>query len=55
MNSFMSAKQKERFFSLAKSNKNKSLEKNRLDIEGSLSSLLTIKLERPESKEKCYL
>ena len=55
MNSFMSGKQKERFFSLAKSNKNKSLEKNRSDIEGSLSSLLTIKLERPQSKEKCYL
>ena len=26
-----------------------------IDIEGSLSSILTVKLERPESKGKCYL
>ena len=42
-------------FSLVNKNKNESSDRNRLDIEGSLSSILTVKLERPESKEKCYL
>ena len=45
----------ERLFSLVNKNKNKSSDRNRLDIEGSLSSILTVKLERPESKENCYL
>ena len=45
----------ERLFSLVNKNKTESSERNTLDIEGSLSSILTVKLERPESKEKCYL
>ena len=45
----------ERLFSLVNKNKNESSERNRLDIKGSLSSILTVKLERPESQEKCNL
>ena len=45
----------ERVFSLVNKNKNESSDRNRLDIEESLSLILTVKLERPESKEKCYL
>ena len=45
----------EKLFSLVNKNKNGSSDRNRLDIEGSLSSILTVKLERPESKGKCYL
>ena len=45
----------ERVFSLVNKNKNEGLDRNRLDIEGSLSLILTVKPERPESKEKCYL
>ena len=42
-------------FSLVNKNRNESSDRNRLDIERSLSLILTVKLERPESKEKCYL
>ena len=42
----------ERFFSLV--NKNRGSDRNRLDIEGSLSSILSVKLERQESVTKCY-
>ena len=45
----------ERVFSLVNKNRNESSDRNRLDIERSLSLILTVKLERPESKEKCYL
>ena len=41
----------ELLFSLVNKNKNESSDRNRLDIEGSLSSILTVKIERPESKE----
>ena len=43
----------ERLFSLVNKNENESSDRNRLDVEGSLSSMFTVKLERPESKEKC--
>ena len=39
----------ERLFSLVNKNKNEGSGRNRLDIEGSLSSILTVNLERPES------
>ena len=42
-------------FSLVNNNKNESSDRNRLDKEGSSPSILTVKLERPESMEKCYL
>ena len=42
-------------FSLVNKNKNESSDRNRSDTEGSLSSILMVKLERPESKENCYL
>ena len=45
----------ERVFLLVNKNKNESSDRSRLDIEGSLSSILTVKLGRPESKGKCYL
>ena len=45
----------EHLFSLINKKKKESSDRNRLDIEGSLSSLLTAKLERPESKEKYCL
>ena len=45
----------ERLLSLVKKNKKNSTDTNRLDIEGSLSSRLTVKFERPESIEKYYL
>ena len=35
-------------------NKQQGTERNRLDIEGSLSSILAVKLDRPESKFVCY-
>ena len=44
----------ERFYSLVNKNKEQGTERNRLDIEGSLSSILAAKLDRPESKFACY-
>ena len=44
----------ERFYSLLNKNKEQGTERNRLDIEGSLSSILAAKLDRPESKFACY-
>lgn len=44
----------ERVFSLVNKNKREGSDRNRLDIEGSLSSILSVKLERPESVTKCY-
>ena len=44
----------ERFCSLLNKNKEQGTERNRLDIEGSLSSILAAKLDRPESKFACY-
>ena len=44
----------ERVFSFVNKNKSASSDRNRLDIEGSLSSILAVKAERPESQEKCY-
>ena len=41
----------EMFFSLVNKYKR---DRNRLDIERSLSSILSVKLERPESVTKCY-
>ena len=44
----------ERVFSLVEKNKSAGSDRNRLDIEGSLLSILAVKMERPESQEKCY-
>ena len=44
----------ERVYSLVNKNKREGSDRNRLDIEGSLSSILSVKLERPESVTKCY-
>ena len=44
----------ERVFSLGNKNKSAGSDRNKLDIEGSLSSILAVKMERPESQEKCY-
>ena len=42
----------ERVFSLVNKNKREGSARNRLDIEGSLSSILAVKLNRPESVSK---
>ena len=44
----------ERVYSLVNKNKRQGCERNRLDIEGSLASIIAIKLDRPESTAKCY-
>ena len=44
----------ERVFSLVNKNKSVGSDRNRLDIEGLLSSILTVKMERPKSQENCY-
>ena len=44
----------ERVYSLVNKNKRVSTERSRLDIEGSLPSIIVVKLDRPESTKKCY-
>ena len=44
----------ERVYSLVNKNKRAGSERNRLDIDGSLSSILAVKLDKPESDFKCY-
>ena len=44
----------ERVFSLVNKNKSAGSDRNKLDNEGSLSSILAIKMQRPEFQEKCY-
>ena len=44
----------ERVFSLVNNSKSTGSDRNRLDIEGSLSSILAVKVKRPESQEKWY-
>ena len=44
----------ERVYSLVNKNKREGSERNRLDIDGSLSSILAVKLDRPESTLKCF-
>ena len=44
----------ERVFSLVNKSKSAGSDRNRLDIEGSLSSIPAVKMERPESQEKYY-
>ena len=44
----------ERVFSLVNKNKSAASDRNQLNIEGSLSSILTVKMEQPQSQEKCY-
>ena len=44
----------ERVFSLVKKNKCAGSNRDQLDIEGSLSSILTVKMEQPKYQEKCY-
>ena len=43
-----------RVYSLVKKNKPENSDRNRLNIEGSLSSILSVKLDAPESSIKCY-
>ena len=44
----------ERVYSLVNKNKRMGSERNRLDIDGSLASIIAVKLDRPESDAKCY-
>ena len=44
----------ERVYSLINKNKAEGTDRNRLDIKGSLSSVLAVKLARPEAFFKCY-
>ena len=44
----------ERVYSLVNKNKSEGSERNCLDIDGSLSSILAVKLDRHESSFKCY-
>ncbi len=44
----------ERVLSLVNKNKREGSDRNRLDIEGSLSSILAVKLNKPELVQKCY-
>lgn len=44
----------ERVYSLVNKNKRIGSERNRLDIDGSLASIIAVKLDRPESDAKCY-
>ena len=43
-----------RVYALVNKNKAEGTDRNRLDIEGSLSSILAVKLARPEAFFKCY-
>ena len=43
----------ERVFSLVNKNKSEGSNRNQLDIEGSLSSVLAVKLDRPENVSSC--
>ena len=44
----------ERILLRVKKNKREGSEKNRLDIDGTLSSVLAVKLHKPESEGTCY-
>lgn len=44
----------ERVYALVNKNKSEGCNRNRLDIDGSLSAILAVKLDRPESFTKCY-
>ena len=44
----------ERVFSLVNKNKPVGTERNRIDIDGSLASILAVKFDRPESKTHRY-
>jgi hypothetical protein len=44
----------EHVFSLVNKNKSENSDRNRLDIERSLSTILAVKLDRPESEFNCY-
>ena len=44
----------ERVYALVNKNKAEGTDRNRLDIKESLSSILTVKLARPEAFFKCY-
>ena len=43
-----------RVFSLVNKNNSAGSDWNKLGIEGSLSCILAVKMQRPESQEKCY-
>ena len=40
--------------SLVNKNKKEGSDRNKLDIEGSLSAILAVKMDQPESFSKCY-
>ena len=44
----------ERVYALVNKNKKEGSDRNRLDIEGTLSSILAVKLDQPEAFSKCY-
>ena len=44
----------ERLYALSKKNKTESSDRNRMDIEGTLSAILAVKLDRLEERCKCY-
>lgn len=44
----------ERVYALIKKNKREGSDRNRLDIEGSLSAILAVKMDQPEAFNKCY-
>ena len=41
-------------YSLVNKNKKEGSDRNKLDIEGSLSATLAVKMDQPESFSKCY-
>ena len=44
----------ERVYALVNKNKSEGSDRYRLDIEGTLSSILAVKLDQPEAFSKCY-
>ena len=44
----------ERVYALVSKNKSEGSDRNRLDIEGTLSSILAVKLNQPEAFCQCY-
>ena len=44
----------ERVYALVNKNKTDSCDRNRLDPEGTLSAIISVKLARPEERCKCY-
>ena len=45
----------ERVYSLTNKNKPEGSDRNRMDIDGTLASIIGVKLGRPECENKCYM